>query len=110
MRPKSIQEVYDRMDSLTEVVLKTKHIQGFCYTQLTDVEQETNGVYLYDRKTKFNMNKINFGLVLLILIIIMLSLFYTKISRNFTIMSEQLEIIDSKLDHIEYDLHELEEK
>ena len=58
VRPKSIQEVYDRMDSLTEVVLKTKHIQGFCYTQLTDVEQETNGVYLYDRKTKFNMNKI----------------------------------------------------
>ena len=56
------------------------------------------------------MNKINFGLVLLILIIIMLSLFYTKISRNFTIMIEQLEIIDSKLDHIEYDLHELEEK
>ena len=58
VRPKSIQEVYDRMDSLTEVVLKTKHIQGFCYTQLTDVEQETNGVYLYDRKTKFNMKKI----------------------------------------------------
>ena len=58
VRPKSIQEVYDRMDSLTEAVLKTKHIQGFCYTQLTDVEQETNGVYLYDRKTKFNMKKI----------------------------------------------------
>ena len=58
VRPKTIQEVYDRMDSLTEVILKTKHIQGFCYTQLTDVEQETNGVYLYDRKTKFDMNKI----------------------------------------------------
>ena len=58
VRPKTIKEVYERMEKLTEVVLKTHHIQGFCYTQLTDVEQETNGVYLYDRKNKFNMNKI----------------------------------------------------
>ena len=58
VRPKTIQEVYERMEKLTEVVLKTHHIQGFCYTQLTDVEQETNGVYLYDRKNKFNVNKI----------------------------------------------------
>jgi hypothetical protein len=27
---------------------------GNCYTQLTDVEQEVNGVYTYDRKLKFN--------------------------------------------------------
>ena len=58
VRPKTIQEVYERMEKLTEVVLKTKHIQGFCYTQLTDIEQETNGVYLYDRKNKFNVNKL----------------------------------------------------
>ena len=58
VRPKNIKEVYERMKKLTEVVLKTKHIQGFCYTQLTDVEQETNGIYLYDRKTKFNMKLI----------------------------------------------------
>ena len=55
---KTIKEVYERMEKLTEIVLKTKHIQGFCYTQLTDVEQETNGIYLYDRKTKFNMKLI----------------------------------------------------
>jgi len=58
VRPKTIQEVYERMEKLTEVVLKTKHIQGFCYTQLTDIEQETNGVYLYDRKNKFNVTKL----------------------------------------------------
>ena len=46
------------MEKQTEVVLKTKHIQGFCYTQLTDVEQETNGVYYYNRKNKFNINKL----------------------------------------------------
>ncbi len=59
IRPKTIQEVYERMEKLTEVVLKTKHIQGFCYTQLTDVEQETNGVYLYDRTNKFNVKKLS---------------------------------------------------
>ena len=59
VRPKTIQEVYKRMEKLTEVVLKTKHIQGFCYTQLTDVEQETNGVYLYDRTNKFNVKQLS---------------------------------------------------
>ena len=27
-------------------------VAGFCYTQLTDVEQEQNGVYCYDRTPK----------------------------------------------------------
>ena len=58
VRPNSLKEVFDRMEKQTEVVLKTKHIQGFCYTQLTDVEQETNGVYFYNRKNKFNINKL----------------------------------------------------
>jgi hypothetical protein len=29
-----------------------------CYTQLTDVEQEVNGLLTYDRKPKFDVNKI----------------------------------------------------
>ncbi len=58
VRPNSLKEVFERMEKQTEVVLKTKHIQGFCYTQLTDVEQETNGVYYYNRKNKFNINKL----------------------------------------------------
>ena len=28
---------------------------GFCYTQLTDVEQEQNGVYYYDRTPKMDV-------------------------------------------------------
>lgn len=31
---------------------------GFCYTQLTDVEQEQNGIYYYDRTPKFDMKRI----------------------------------------------------
>jgi hypothetical protein len=27
---------------------------AFCYTQLTNVEQEVNGLYTYDRKPKFD--------------------------------------------------------
>ena len=57
-----------------------------------------------------NMIKINFGLALLVLVIILISLFYKEVNKNFVTINEQLEIINSKLDHIQYDLHELEEK
>lgn len=56
------------------------------------------------------MKKVNFGLALLVLVIVLISFFYKKLSKNLVIIYEQLEVINSKLDHIEYDLHELEEK
>lgn len=34
-------------------------IWGYCYTQLTDVEQEQNGIYYYDRTPKFDMKRIH---------------------------------------------------
>lgn len=39
---------------LTKSLLKCKMLSGFCYTQLYDVEQESNGLYTYDRKEKFS--------------------------------------------------------
>jgi hypothetical protein len=33
-------------------------VWGYCFTQLTDVEQEQNGVYFYDRTSKFDMARI----------------------------------------------------
>ncbi len=33
-------------------------IAGFCYTQLTDIEQEQNGIYNYDRTPKANPDKV----------------------------------------------------
>ncbi|KAK5958331.1 hypothetical protein OHC33_000173 [Knufia fluminis] len=33
-------------------VVEGGHCSGFVYTQLTDIEQETNGLYTYDRKEK----------------------------------------------------------
>ena len=31
---------------------------GYCYTQLTDIYQEQNGIYGFDRELKFDMERI----------------------------------------------------
>ena len=49
----SYEEFYERYKGLTDALLDNPRILGFCYTQLTDVEQEQNGLYTYDRKPKF---------------------------------------------------------
>ena len=36
------------------MLIDNPRICGFCYTQLTDVEQEQNGLYKYDRSRKFS--------------------------------------------------------
>lgn len=57
--PKTLDELYDRLEKLTDVILNTEYMSGYCYTQLTDVEQEQNGVYNYDRTKKFDMTRIH---------------------------------------------------
>ena len=52
-RPADEKAFADRFAALAKVLLDNPHIAGFCYTQLTDVEQEVNGLYTYDRKAKF---------------------------------------------------------
>jgi len=52
--PASREEFLERFKGLTEALLNNKYMFGFCYTQLTDVEQEQNGLYTYDRKPKFD--------------------------------------------------------
>jgi len=39
-------------------LLESPLVQGFCYTQITDVEQEINGLLTYDRKPKVNLSLI----------------------------------------------------
>ena len=55
---KDIEEVYAKIRDLTKAMVDNPLIAGFCYTQLTDVEQEKNGIYDYDRNKKFDMKKI----------------------------------------------------
>jgi len=50
--PKTEEEFADRYERLTGVLLSHPRICGFCYTQLTDIEQEQNGLYRYDRTRK----------------------------------------------------------
>lgn len=56
--PKSTEEFYARLEGLVDVILGKDHINGYCYTQLTDVEQEQNGIYHYNRTEKFDMQRI----------------------------------------------------
>jgi beta-galactosidase/beta-glucuronidase len=56
--PKTLDEFYDRLEKLTDVILGFDYMSGYCYTQLTDVEQEQNGVYNYNRTSKFDMSRI----------------------------------------------------
>ena len=57
-RPKSGKEFIDRLRGLTDALLDNPGMAGFCYTQLTDVEQEVNGLFTFDRKPKFPPEKI----------------------------------------------------
>lgn len=43
---------------IMEAVYDSKALWGYCYTQLTDVEQEINGLLTYDRKPKCDPGKI----------------------------------------------------
>jgi beta-galactosidase/beta-glucuronidase len=51
-------EFLERYEALIAALLRCQPVQGFCYTQLTDVEQEVNGLLTYDRKPKANLDRI----------------------------------------------------
>lgn len=46
------QDFLKRFAEIMEAVLASPVLQGYCYTQLTDVEQEINGLLTYDRQPK----------------------------------------------------------
>ena len=50
-------EFFQILEKEVDAIKACKHITGFCYTQITDVEQEKNGVYYYDRRPKFDAAK-----------------------------------------------------
>jgi len=56
--PKSMEEFYERYEGLTNALLDNRYMFGFSYTQLTDVEQEKNGLYFYDRTPKFDVARL----------------------------------------------------
>ncbi len=52
--PRTEEEFKFRFKGLTDALLDNDKMFGLCYTQLTDVEQEQNGLYTYERKAKFD--------------------------------------------------------
>ena len=49
---KTPEELQEKYYDLMRGIASLKFLAGFCYTQLTDIEQEINGLLTYDRKPK----------------------------------------------------------
>nr|WP_203597946.1 sugar-binding domain-containing protein [Streptomyces sp. SID7909] len=57
-RVRTEDEFHERFAGLTGALLEDPDMFGYCYTQLTDVFQEQNGVYRFDRGTKLDIARI----------------------------------------------------
>lgn len=57
--PRTLEEFYTRFEKLCAILLDDPAMFGYCYTQLTDVYQEQNGIYTFSRGTKFDMMRIH---------------------------------------------------
>ena len=57
-RPRSLEEFYARFEKLCAILLDDANMFGYCYTQLTDIYQEQNGIYKFDRSEKFDLARI----------------------------------------------------
>lgn len=52
------EELLEKYRDLMRGISSLKFLAGFCYTQLTDIEQEINGLLTYDRQPKVPAEKI----------------------------------------------------
>ena len=46
---------FDRFRAVTDAIRNIPYCQGYCYTQLTDVMQEINGLMTPERKPKMDV-------------------------------------------------------
>ncbi len=54
---KNAEELLERLEHLINGIAQTE-FQGYCYTQLTDVQQEVNGLLYADRTPKVDLNNL----------------------------------------------------
>ena len=57
-KPDSAEEFYARFEGLIFALLDNPGVCGFCYTQFTDVMQEQNGLFRFDRTPKFDTERL----------------------------------------------------
>jgi hypothetical protein len=53
-----LEDFYQILEKEIDAIKACKYVTGFCYTQITDVEQEKNGIFFYDRRPKFDNARI----------------------------------------------------
>jgi beta-galactosidase/beta-glucuronidase len=51
-------EFMERFRNIHKAIQEIPYISGYCYTQLTDVEQEVNGLLTAERKEKVNLKEV----------------------------------------------------
>ncbi|KAB2576275.1 Beta-galactosidase [Lasiodiplodia theobromae] len=51
-------DLLQRIERLMMGIVEAGHSSGFVYTQLADIEQETNGLYSFDRKEKLSAERV----------------------------------------------------
>ncbi len=53
-----MEEFYNILEKEVDALKACPNVVGYCYTQITDVEQEKNGIYYYDRTKKFDTERL----------------------------------------------------
>jgi len=56
--PATVDDFHRRFERLCGALLQNPAVSGYCYTQLTDVYQEQNGLYTFDRRPKFDLARL----------------------------------------------------
>ncbi|MDR3707556.1 MAG: glycoside hydrolase family 2 TIM barrel-domain containing protein [Capsulimonadaceae bacterium] len=57
--PTSLEDFYRRFEAVCKVLLDNPYMFGYCYTQLTDIDLEENGIYCFDRTAKFDSARLS---------------------------------------------------
>ena len=56
--PATVEEFFERLDGQVSGLLSLDGMCGYCYTQLTDVMQEQNGLFYFDRTPKYDAERL----------------------------------------------------
>ncbi len=56
--PVSPEDFFNRFQAVCDVLLDNPDMFGYCYTQLTDVFHEENGLFFFDRGPKFDLERL----------------------------------------------------
>jgi beta-galactosidase/beta-glucuronidase len=57
--PVSLEDFYHRFQAVCDILLDNSLMFGYCYTQLTDIYPEENGIFDFDRQPKFDTERIH---------------------------------------------------